>query len=98
MVAANPLFAGGHFYKKFKATFINDIWPEVLFFTLIALSECSTVMEIDTRPDITVNNSVVTMVSEMTKHSLSISNQMLTVLGTVLGLVISFRTSTAYER
>ncbi|KAH7106006.1 UPF0187-domain-containing protein [Auriculariales sp. MPI-PUGE-AT-0066] len=32
------------------------------------------------------------------KHDLSISNQILTVLGTVLGLVISFRTSTAYER
>jgi putative membrane protein len=32
------------------------------------------------------------------KHDLGISNQILTVLGTVLGLVISFRTSTAYER
>lgn len=34
----------------------------------------------------------------MTSHSLGISNQLLTVLGTVLGLVISFRTSSAYER
>ncbi|KZV93122.1 UPF0187-domain-containing protein [Exidia glandulosa HHB12029] len=31
-------------------------------------------------------------------HDLSISNQILTVLGTVLGLVVSFRTSSAYER
>jgi hypothetical protein len=38
------------------------------------------------------------MVSEWTHHKLHISNQMLTVLGTVLGLVISFRTSSAYER
>lgn len=41
---------------------------------------------------------MVAAVSELTPHSLAISNQMLTVLGTVLGLVISFRTSTAYER
>jgi ion channel-forming bestrophin family protein len=38
------------------------------------------------------------MVSEWTPHKLQFSNQMLTVLGTVLGLVISFRTSSAYER
>lgn len=40
MVATNPLFAGGHFYKKFKATVINDIWPEVLFFSAIGASRC----------------------------------------------------------
>ncbi|KAF8229734.1 UPF0187-domain-containing protein [Tricholoma matsutake] len=34
----------------------------------------------------------------MTIHQLVFSNQLLTVLGTVLGLVISFRTSSAYER
>ncbi|KAI5123996.1 hypothetical protein M0805_006406 [Coniferiporia weirii] len=71
-----------HFMKwsamKFQATVLNDIWPETLFFTLIAL--------------------MVTLVSKMTGHSLAISNQMLTVLGTVLGLVVSFRTSSAYER
>ena len=39
MVATNPLFAGGHYYKKFKATVVNDIWPEVLFFSLVATSE-----------------------------------------------------------
>jgi ion channel-forming bestrophin family protein len=31
-------------------------------------------------------------------HNLAINNGLLTVLGTVLGLVISFRTSSAYER
>ena len=41
---------------------------------------------------------VVVLVSKKTSHSLAFSNQMLTVLGTVLGLVISFRTTSAYER
>ncbi|KAI0691844.1 UPF0187-domain-containing protein [Cytidiella melzeri] len=77
MVAVSSLFAGGSYYKKLKATVVNDIWPEVLFFVLIA--------------------TMVVLVSELTTTSLAISNQMLTVLGIVLGLVISFRTSTAYE-
>lgn len=38
MVAANPLFVGGHWSKKFQATVVNDIWPEVLFFSLVGLS------------------------------------------------------------
>lgn len=42
--------------------------------------------------------SVVTLVTKLTPHSLNMSNAVLTVLGTVLGLVISFRTSSAYER
>jgi len=41
---------------------------------------------------------VVVLVTQKTDTSLAISNQLLTVLGTVLGLVISFRTSSAYER
>ena len=41
MVAANPLFAGGSYYKKFQATVINDIWPEVLFFSLVGTSKSS---------------------------------------------------------
>ncbi|KAI0764800.1 Bestrophin, RFP-TM, chloride channel-domain-containing protein [Fomes fomentarius] len=77
MVAKNPLFAGWSL-KKFKATVINDIWPEVLFFTGVA--------------------AMVSLVSDLTTHKLSFSSAMLTVLGTVLGLVISFRTSSAYER
>ena len=38
MVAQNPLFAGWSL-RKFKATVINDIWPEVLFFTGVAASK-----------------------------------------------------------
>ncbi|KIM42437.1 hypothetical protein M413DRAFT_444852 [Hebeloma cylindrosporum] len=78
MVSANPLFRGSWNARKFQATVINDIWPEVLFFSLVA--------------------TMVTLVSEKTEKNLGISNQLLTVLGTVLGLVISFRTSSAYER
>jgi len=39
MVASNPLFSGRmSLRKKFMATVINDIWPEVFFFTLVATS------------------------------------------------------------
>ncbi|KAG5637003.1 hypothetical protein H0H81_006147 [Sphagnurus paluster] len=41
--------------------------------------------------------AVVTFVSKFTAYKLSIPNTLLTVLGTVLGLVLSFRTSSAYE-
>ncbi|KZS89278.1 hypothetical protein SISNIDRAFT_417158 [Sistotremastrum niveocremeum HHB9708] len=78
MPAPNPLLAGQWTAKKFRSTVINDIWPEVLFFTLIA--------------------TMVALVSEKTSTSLAVSNQMLTVLGIVLGLVVSFRTSSAYDR
>ncbi|KAF5318581.1 hypothetical protein D9619_010751 [Psilocybe cf. subviscida] len=78
MVSSNPLFRGSWTIKKFQATVINDIWPEVAFFTLIA--------------------TMVACVQELTDRPINISNQLLTVLGTVLGLVISFRTSSAYER
>ncbi|CAK5270022.1 unnamed protein product [Mycena citricolor] len=77
MVASNPLYSGWS-VQKFQATVINDVWPEVLFFSSVA--------------------AMVSAVTQLTKHSLGISNALLTVLGTVLGLVISFRTSTAYER
>lgn len=45
MVAQNPLLSGNSggkrwsLIKKFNATVINDIWPETLFFTLVATSE-----------------------------------------------------------
>ena len=45
-----------------------------------------------------IHNSVVVLVSKNTSANLGVSNQLLTVLGLVLGLVISFRTSSAYER
>jgi putative membrane protein len=41
---------------------------------------------------------MVWFVSNLTDVNLGISNDLLTVLGTVLGLVISFRTTSAYER
>ena len=36
MVAQNLLFQGSFSWKKLQATVLNDVWPEVLFFTLIA--------------------------------------------------------------
>ncbi|KAF5336356.1 hypothetical protein D9611_006596 [Ephemerocybe angulata] len=78
MVASNPLFSGRWTVKKFSATVINDIWPEVLFFSLVA--------------------TAVAVVTETKTKNLGINSSLLTVLGTVLGLVISFRTSSAYER
>ena len=41
---------------------------------------------------------VVACVSKFTPHQLVIADGMLTPLGLVLGLVVSFRTSSAYER
>lgn len=40
MVAKNPLFLTWS-AKKFQSTVINDIWPEVIFFTLVASSAYS---------------------------------------------------------
>ncbi|KAF5363079.1 hypothetical protein D9758_012609 [Tetrapyrgos nigripes] len=79
MVAKNPLLGGRmSIRKRFMATVINDIWPEVVFFTLVA--------------------TMVYLVTTKTDVHLVFSNALLSVLGTVLGLVISFRTSSAYER
>lgn len=78
MVANNPLFRGRWNAKRFQATVINDIWPEVAFFSAFA--------------------AMVAAVDIKTDRNMGIPNALLTVLGTVLGLVISFRTSSAYER
>ena len=97
MMPGISLFSvGRYYYKMFRSTVISDIWPEVLFFTLVAVSEYLHVLI--KRAFETNSHIVVVLVSELTSTSLAVSNQMLTVLGTVLGLVISFRTSTAYER
>ena len=40
-MAENPLFQGSLSWKKLQATVVNDIWPEVLFFTLVATSKDS---------------------------------------------------------
>jgi putative membrane protein len=42
--------------------------------------------------------AVAICLKELGKFDVSVSNALISVLGTVLGLVISFRTSTAYER
>lgn len=78
MVAENPLLAGGLTLRKFRGTVLNDLWPELIFFTGIG--------------------AMVTCVSKFTDTKISFSPQLLTVLGTVLGLVISFRTTSAYDR
>ncbi|QRW02772.1 bestrophin protein [Ceratobasidium sp. AG-Ba] len=70
---------GGIFVlKKLRGVVVNEIWPEMTFFTAVA--------------------AMVVCVSKYTSAKLSISPQLLTVLGTVLGLVISFRTTSAYDR
>ncbi|KAK1216438.1 hypothetical protein PQX77_020935 [Marasmius sp. AFHP31] len=74
MVASNPLFRGGmSVKKKFASTVINDIWPEMIFFTLVA--------------------TMVSLVDALTDVKMSFQPTLLTALGTVLALVISFRTS-----
>lgn len=78
MPAANPLLSGGFSLRKFRGTVLNDLWPELLFFSGVA--------------------AMVSSVTLLTDVNLAISNQLLTVLGTVLGLVISFRTTSAYDR
>ncbi|TFK41737.1 Bestrophin, RFP-TM, chloride channel-domain-containing protein [Crucibulum laeve] len=78
MVTRNPLFHAHWTVQRFRATIVTEVWPAVLFFTLIAL--------------------MVYLVSSQTSHSLAIPSDLLTVLGIVLGLVVSFRTSSAYEK
>ncbi|KAG8700930.1 hypothetical protein FRC08_004373 [Ceratobasidium sp. 394] len=70
---------GGIFtLKKLRGIVVNEIWPELTFFTAVAV--------------------MVVVVCQYTTTKLSFSPQLLTVLGTVLGLVISFRTTSAYDR
>ncbi|QRV90978.1 bestrophin protein [Ceratobasidium sp. AG-Ba] len=78
MPAHNPLLSGGLSLRKFRGTVLNDIWPELIFFTGIA--------------------AMVSCVTKLAGHKLSFNPALLTVMGTVLGLVISFRTTSAYDR
>lgn len=78
MVSSNPLFRGGWSLRKFNSTVINDIWPEVLFFSAVA--------------------TMVACLKNLAGRNVTVPTDLLGVLGTVLGLVISFRTSSAYER
>jgi putative membrane protein len=41
---------------------------------------------------------VVALIDRLSSTKLAVNNQLLTVLGVILGLVISFRTTTAYDR
>jgi len=85
---------------KLKATVIGDIWPGLLFFTLIATGEWVFGSSISPRSSELSNlmTPVVALVDKFTDVKLAFNSQLLTVLGVVLGLVISFRTSSAYER
>ncbi|TFK67263.1 UPF0187-domain-containing protein [Pluteus cervinus] len=79
MPTRDPLFRGRWtIMKRFRTTIINDIYPEMIFFSLVA--------------------TMVTLVSKFTTTKLIFDNGLLTVLGTVLSLTISFRTSSSYER
>lgn len=79
----SPLFSA-QYRNKFRATVVSDIWPEVLFFTAVACSEYRQVIHGSRMCSLIVHISlVVTLVSELTSTNLGISNQMLTVLGTV---------------
>jgi predicted membrane chloride channel (bestrophin family) len=46
---------------------------------------------------VTIWSTAITLISKLV-HPLNVSNLLLTVLGFVVGLAISFRTSSAYER
>ncbi|KAI0076497.1 UPF0187-domain-containing protein [Panus rudis PR-1116 ss-1] len=60
MVAENPLFTGSIWStKKFRATIINDIWPEVLFFTLIATMV--TLVSTMTSVSLAISNQMLTV-------------------------------------
>ncbi|KAG8943450.1 hypothetical protein FRC00_011142, partial [Tulasnella sp. 408] len=67
-----------YYYKKFNSTVINDMWPELWFFSSVAVAVCC--------------------INKYTDVNFTLSTALLTVLGTVLGLVISFRTTSAYDR
>lgn len=95
----NTIFSGKLSKGKLKATVIKDIWPELLFFTLLAIGEWAVG---HLRPygvlSLPLSTPVVSAIDRSTNVKLGFNNQLLTVLGVVLGLAISFRTTTAYER
>ncbi|KAF9445943.1 UPF0187-domain-containing protein [Macrolepiota fuliginosa MF-IS2] len=85
MVARNPLFAVRWTRQLLRATVLDDIWPEILFFTTVATGKTFIY--------------VICVISDTTRD-LGISSVLLTVLGNVIVLqvVLAFRTSSASER
>lgn len=69
-----------------------------IFFTLFATSTCCCIYVARVFSSDATSSIVVVLVSERTSVNLGVNNQLLTVLGLVLGFVITFRTSSAYER
>ncbi|KAJ7603592.1 UPF0187-domain-containing protein [Roridomyces roridus] len=59
MVASNPLFQGGLSMKKFSATVVNDIWPEVAFFTAVA-TMVATITEMKIH-NLAINSALLTV-------------------------------------
>jgi predicted membrane chloride channel (bestrophin family) len=74
---------------------LSDIWPEMFFFSAVATGEH---LIHATSSTLELTLTAVAVVTDKTDADLAIGNQLLTVGGVILGLVISFRTSSAYER
>ena len=97
-MAKETLFSGKFTKMKLRATVINAMWPELIFFTLVATSEFLSPISLRTCELNDLVTPVITLVDMTTDAKLEVESQLLTVLGVALGLVISFRTSSAYER
>lgn len=93
MITEDPLLQGPISWKKLQVAVVtNDIWPEVLFLTLIATSKSPRLIKSHPR-----SFCSGFLCGVLTLANLSVSNQLLTTLGSVC-LAVSFRTSSAYER
>jgi putative membrane protein len=99
-MAKNTIFSGRLSRMKIKATIIVDVWPELLFFTFVSMGECVFGSSLPSRSSELRDRAtpVVVLIDKFSNTKLGLNNQLLTVLGVALGLVVSFRTTTAYER
>ncbi|KAH7106005.1 UPF0187-domain-containing protein [Auriculariales sp. MPI-PUGE-AT-0066] len=94
--------------KCLRATVITDIWFPVLLFSAWAL--VVQVISVYTAVSLSISSQLLTVLGPCThlpsleasetglEHQLQLGGISSRILGTVLGLVISFRTSSAYER
>ncbi len=94
MVAQNSLSPGRWVLKRFEATVANDIWPGVLFYTLLAVSTYRDILLLLLLPNFAL---VVYLVSILTKTNLGFSTTILPIIATMLGLVICNRAAEAYQ-